>query len=190
MKKIFIKNMVCDRCIKVVREELQKLNLNVENVRLGEVDILDDESEIDIPKIKEVLENNGFELLDDKQAKIIEKIKINVIELIQKQLDEEIGSISFSKYIADKLGLSYQHLSNLFSSKEGITLEKFIINQKVEKVKELLVYDELTLSEISYKLDYSSVQHLSNQFKKVTGFSPSEFKKLKNKKRTPLDKIK
>lgn len=190
MKKLFIKNMVCDRCVKVVREELQKLKLNVDSVVLGEAVIRDDESRINIPEIKKVLEENGFELLDDKQAKLIEKIKITVIELIQKQLNENIGATSFSKYISDKLALSYQYLSNLFSSKEGITLEKYIIDQKIEKVKELLVYDELTLSEISYKLGYSSVQHLSNQFKKVTGFSPTEFKNLKNKKRTPLDQLK
>ncbi len=189
MKKIYIKNMVCDRCIKVVRDELTRLKLHVADVSLGEATLLDDDKKINIQKIKETLERNGFELLDDRQAKTVEKIKISVIELIQSHSSDQLINVSFSKYLSDKLAMSYQHLSNLFSSKEGITLEKYIINQKIEKVKELLVYDESTLSEIAYKLGYSSVQHLSNQFKKVTGFTPSKFKKLKNKKRVPLDKV-
>jgi AraC-like DNA-binding protein len=134
-----------------------------------------------------VLELNGFELIDDKQAKVIENIKIEVINMIQNY--DVSKKINFSTYISRKLGMSYQYISSLFSSMEGITLEKYIINQKIEKVKELLVYDELNLNEISYKLDYSSVQHLSNQFKKVTGFTPSEFKKLKTKPRIPIDKV-
>jgi len=139
-----------------------------------------------------VLEQNGFELIDDKQAKLIENIKLEVINLIYNSLiynSYETKKINFSTYISKKLGVSYQYISSLFSSMEGTTLEKYIINQKIEKVKELLVYDEMNLSEISYKLDYSSVQHLSNQFKKVTGFTPSEFKKLKTKPRIPIDKV-
>jgi AraC-like DNA-binding protein len=189
-KVLYIKNMVCPRCIKVVREELEKLNLNVKHVDLGEAVIDSAVSEINLSKIKEVLEQNGFELLDDKQAKIIENIKLRIIELIYHNIKDELLNVNFSSYLTQKMNLSYQYLSSLFSSKEGITIEKYFINQKIEKVKELLVYDELTLSEISYKLGYSSVQHLSNQFKKVTGFTPSEFKKLKVKPRTPIDQVK
>lgn len=181
--------MVCDRCIRVVKDELMKLKLHVSEVSLGEATILDEDKKVNMEKIREVLEKNGFELLDDRQAKTVEKIKISIIELIQNQSSGQFNNTSFSKYLSDKLAMSYQYLSNLFSSKEGITLEKYIINQKIEKVKELLIYNEFTLSEIAYKLGYSSVQHLSNQFKKVTGFTPSKFKKLKNKKRTSLDRV-
>ena len=146
-------------------------------------------NEIDLKSIKRVLVGNGFELIDDKQAKLVEDIKIAILDLINHQLKNEVEKISFSKYLTDKFYSSYQHISSVFSSKEGITIEKYYINQKIEKAKELLVYDELTLSEISYKLGYSSVQHLSNQFKKTTGFTPSEFKRLKNKNRLPIDKI-
>jgi AraC family transcriptional regulator len=187
-KTIHIKNMVCDRCIRVVKEELEKLNLQVENVKLGEAKVIS-ENEIDLKSIKRVLVGNGFELIDDKQAKLVEDIKIAILDLINHQLKNEVEKISFSKYLTDKFYSSYQHISSVFSSKEGITIEKYYINQKIEKAKELLVYDELTLSEISYKLGYSSVQHLSNQFKKTTGFTPSEFKRLKNKNRLPIDKI-
>lgn len=188
-KTLYIKNMVCSRCIKVVREELEKLGLKVDKIILGEVKVITQNNEINIEKIKEVLEENGFELLDDKQAKLVEEIKIAIIELIHHKSENENNNVHFSRYLSDKLGVSYQYLSTLFSSMEGITIEKYIINQKIEKVKELLVYDELNLSEISYKLGYSSVQHLSNQFKKITGLTPSEFKKLRDKPRLPLDKI-
>jgi AraC-like DNA-binding protein len=158
-------------------------------VSLGEAVIEAPETEIVLPKIKAVLEENGFELLDDKQAKIIENIKLRIIELIHHNTRDELLDVNFSSYLAGKMNMSYQYLSSLFSSKEGVTIEKYYINQKIEKVKELLVYDELTLSEISYKLGYSSVQHLSNQFKKVTGFTPSDFKKLKIKPRNPIDQV-
>ncbi len=186
-KILHIKNMVCGRCIKVVREELDKLGYVVEDVKLGEAKI-NSEDGINLEEISKVLEENGFELLGDKQAKLIEDIKIILIELIQNQ-PELLEKIGLSKYLADKFHSSYQHISSLFSSKEGITIEKYFINQKIEKAKELLIYNELTLSEISYQLGYSSVQHLSNQFKKITGFTPSDFKKLGDKKRKPIDKI-
>jgi AraC-like DNA-binding protein len=186
-KILHIKNMVCDRCIRVVKEELGKLGYQVEDVKLGEAKI-SSERRIDIDEINKTLEENGFELLGDKQAKLIENIKIALIDLIQNK-PEMIEKISLSKFLSDKFNSSYQHISTLFSSKEGITIEKYFINQKIEKAKELLIYNELTLSEISYKLGYSSVQHLSNQFKKVTGLTPSDFKKLREKKRIPLDKV-
>jgi len=189
-KILHIKNMVCDRCIKVVREELEKLGYETDNVILGEARISSEKKQFDLNGIRKTLEENGFELINDKQAKLIEEIKISLIDLIHYKSANELEKISLSKFLSEKFHLSYQHISSLFSSKEGITIEKYFINQKIEKAKELLVYNELTLSEISYKLGYSSVQHLSNQFKKVTGFTPSEFKKLRVKKRLPLDKVK
>jgi AraC family transcriptional regulator len=187
-KTLYIKNMVCARCIKVVKEELEKLGLNVENVILGEA-VVSSRAEIDENKIRDVLEQNGFELIDDKQAKIIEKIKVIVIELIQNQSEDKLTGTNFSDYISEKVDKSYQYISSLFSSHEGVTLETYIINQKIEKVKELLIYNELSLTEISYRLGYSSVQHLSSQFKKITGLTPSEFKQLREKNRKPLDKV-
>ncbi len=189
-KTLYIKNMVCGRCIKVVREELENLNFTVTNIELGEATISTTASkDIDIAPIKKVLEENGFELLDDKHKKLVEKIKTIVIAQIQESKNGELEKFNFSKYLSENLNMSYQYLSNLFSSLEDVTIEKFIIHQKIEKVKELLIYDEITLSEISYQLGYSSVQHLSSQFKKVTGFTPSHYKNLKNRNRNPLDKI-
>ena len=173
--------MVCARCIKVVKEELEKLGLNVENVILGEA-VVSSRVEIDENKIRDVLEQNGFELIDDKQAKIIEKIKVIVIELIQNQSEDKLTGTNFSDYISEKVDKSYQYISSLFSSHEGVTLETYIINQK-------MIYNELSLTEISYRLGYSSVQHLSSQFKKITGLTPSEFKQLREKNRKPLDKV-
>ncbi len=187
-KTLYIKNMVCARCIKVVKEELEKLNLNVENIILGEV-VVSSTKDINENKIREVLELNGFELIDDNQAKIVEKIKVIVIELIQKQSEDQLINIHFSDYISERINKSYQYISSLFSSHEGVTLETYIINQKIEKVKELLIYNELSLTEISYRLGYSSVQHLSSQFKKITGLTPSQFKNLREKRRKPLDKV-
>jgi AraC family transcriptional regulator len=188
-KTLNIKNMVCNRCIKVVREELEKLDYTVKNIELGEVIIASDKKKFQLDKIKKSLEENGFELIDSRNANIIERVKILIIKLIHHNSTENQSDINLHDEIVKEAGLSYQYVSSLFSSMEGITIEKFIIHQKIEKVKELIVYDELTLSEIAYRLGYSSVQHLSNQFKKVTGLSPSYFKKLKSKKRKPLDRI-
>ena len=185
---LYIKNMVCNRCIKVVEEELMKLGLRVNNIKLGEVNIETDDNAFPLKKIKDSLSKNGFELIDDINVKIIEKMKVLIINKIHFS-NKETGKINFSKYLSKEIGKNYSHLSSLFSSKEGITIEKFIIHQKIEKVKELLTYNELTLSEIAYSAGYSSVQHLSNQFKQVTGMSPSNFKKLKEPLRKPLDKI-
>ena len=186
---LHIKNMVCNRCIKVVKEEIEKLHYRIEKIELGEVVITSDKEKINLEKIKKVLEENGFELIDSRNANIIERIKILIINLIHHQSIESLSDMNLSKEIVNETSLSYQYVSSLFSSTEGITIEKFIISQKIEKVKELLVYDELTLSEIAYNLGYSSVQHLSNQFKKITGLTPTYFKRLKEKKRKPLDKI-
>ena len=181
--------MVCPRCIKVVKDELTKLGLNVKNVELGEATIETNNKPVNLEQIRNILETNGFELLDDKQGKLVEKIKTLIIEKIQNTKDGELERFNFSKYLSENLNVTYQYLSHLFSSLEDITVEKYIIHQKIEKVKELLVYGELTLSEIAYNLGYSSVQHLSNQFKKITGFTPSHYKNLKYKKRITLDKV-
>ncbi|MCH7769449.1 MAG: AraC family transcriptional regulator [Bacteroidetes bacterium] len=188
-KTLHIKNMVCNRCIKVVREEMEKLNYNVFEIELGEVILTIDKDNFNMDRIRTALENNGFELIDSRNANIIERVKILIINLIHHNSFKNLSEINLREEIGKEAGLSYQYVSTLFSSMQGITIEKYIIHQKIEKVKELLVYAELTLSEIAYGLGYSSVQHLSNQFKKITGLSPGYFKKLKSKKRRSLDKI-
>ncbi len=185
---LHIKNMVCNRCIKVVRDELSALGYTITNIELGEVTLKEELSDKSIDQISLVMADNGFELIDDKKSRIINRIKTLIIEFIHYDR-EKPDHMNLSEFLAKELAHDYSYLSNLFSSVEGITIEKYLINQKVEKVKELLVYDELSLNEISYQLGYSSVQHLSTQFKKITGLTPSHFKKIKNKKRNPLDKI-
>ena len=185
---LFIKNMVCNRCIKVVREELENIGFEVQEIKLGEA-IVKGSSGTDFITLKESLEENGFELIDDKKARAIEKVKNVVVELIHQGEDQSIN-VNFSDLIAERVGLDYNYLSSLFSSLESITIERYIILQRIERVKELLVYNELTLSEIAWKTGYSSVQHLSNQFKKVTGLTPSHFKKIKEDKRRALDQVK
>lgn len=180
--------MVCNRCIKVVGEELIKLGIQPISIDLGKVELKESLSNEQIVKVRSALSDNGFELIDDKKSLIIEKIKTLVIELIHYQ-KESTGHINLSDFIARKMGYDYSYLSNLFSSVEGITIEKYIISQKIEKVKELLVYGEHNLNEIAFHLGYSSVQHLSNQFKKLTGLSPSHFKNIRENKRKPIDRI-
>lgn len=180
--------MVCKRCIKVVKDELETLDLNIEEIELGKVSVSSQLTNNKIEEVRQVLHQNGFELIDDKKSKLIDRIKTLVIEKIHYS-EGAFEYVNSSEYIAKELGYDYSYLSNLFSSVEGITIEKYMINQKIEKVKELLVYDELSLNEISYQLGYSSVQYLSNQFKKVTGLTPSHFKKLKDNKRKPLDEV-
>ncbi|NOR74118.1 MAG: helix-turn-helix domain-containing protein [Draconibacterium sp.] len=187
-KTLFIKNMVCDRCIRVVKEELTKLGFIVKNIELGRVNFTGQPVSVSNDKIRDVLNENGFELIDDKKSRLIGQIKTIVIEFIHHN-KEKAEHINFSDFISKEVGYDYSYLSNLFSSVEGTTIEKYIINQKIERVKELLVYDELSLNEIAYEMGYSSVQHLSNQFKKITGLSPSYFKKIKENRRKPLDKI-
>lgn len=187
-KTLHIKNMVCNRCIKVVREEFEKLDIKITDIELGKVNTSTPLNTEKLKAVKNILSENGFELIDDKKSKLIEKIKTLVIEKIHHtgEFDESINN---SDHLSAVTGYDYSYLSNLFSSVEGITIERFIIKHKIEKVKELLIYDELSLKEISYKLNYSSIQHLSNQFKKFTGMSPSEFRKLKQKNRKPLDEV-
>jgi AraC family transcriptional regulator len=192
---LYIKNMVCDRCIRVVREELTNLGLDVRSIRLGEVIVANGSKKLDLEKVRRVLHENGFELIDDQRMKLIEKIKTLIINRIHHSDGDDEINVNFSKYIAEQVGHDYSYVSKLFSSIENVTIEKFIILQRIERVKELLVYDELTLSEIAYRMGYSSVQHLSSQFKDVTGFTPTYFKALQSQrdfqpaKRIPLDKI-
>lgn len=187
MSAIFIKNMVCNRCIMVVQNELNKLGLEFKNIKLGEV-MLDQELTVEEKKkLEEALISLGLELIDDKKSRIIGKIKNAIIELVHHQ-DSEIKT-NLSDVLSSRLHHDYNYLSNLFSEVEGTTIEKYFIAQKIEKVKELLVYDELSLSEIAYRLNYSSVAYLSNQFKKVIGLSPSHFKQIREDKRKPLDEI-
>jgi AraC family transcriptional regulator len=184
---LYIKNMVCNRCILVVQQELDKLNIDNSKVALGEV-----ETASEIPKEKrEQLRRNlnalGFELLDNSKQQLIEKIKNIIVQQVHHTQEE--NKRNYSEILSKALHKDYSYLSSLFSEVEGITIEKYLINQKIEKVKELIIYDQLSLSEIAYQLGYSSVAHLSNQFKKVTGLTPSHFKKLGQNKRKPLDKI-
>ena len=179
--------MVCNRCILVVREEVEKLGFHVQAIKLGEVTLFGKPDSEQLAKIAGVLEPLGFELIDDKKSQLIEQIKTIVIAWVREQDGER--TVNLSEILADELHHDYNYLSNLFSEVEGITIEKYHIAQKIERVKELLVYDELSLSEIAYQLGYSSVAYLSNQFKKVTGLSPSHFKKIKEDKRKPLDEV-
>ena len=187
MNTIFIKNMVCDRCIMVVQNELEKLGLDAKNIKLGEVILSKEITSLEKENLSKTLEPLGFEVIDDKKGRIIEKIKNIIIDLVHHQ-DSDVKT-NLSDVLSDKLHHDYNYLSNLFSEVEGTTIEKYFIAQKVEKVKDLLVYDELLLSEIANRLNYSSVAYLSNQFKKVTGLTPSHFKQIKEDKRKPLDKV-
>lgn len=187
---LFVKNMVCNRCIKVVREELAKIGVKTKSITLGEVETELPVSKLPIKKISEVLLENGFELIEDSKAKMIEKIKNEIISVIQQYEKIELDSINLSEYLSQRLMKDYSYLSSLFSNTEGITIEHYTILQKIEKAKELLKYGELTLSEISYRLGYSSVQYLSRQFKNVSGLTASEYKNNFSNLRKPLDGVK
>jgi len=180
--------MVCDRCKRVVKEELEKIGYPTIVEKLGRVNIQFAELKPDLNAIDVVLKENGFELLIEKNAQIIESIRTNIIDLIYSNKLESLN-VNLSDYLAKKVGRDYSSLSTLFSSVEGITIEKHFIMQKIERVKELLIYDELSLSETAYILGYSSVQHLSNQFKKITGMSPSQFKSIQGANREGIDHI-
>lgn len=179
--------MVCGRCIKVVHNILCELKIEHGPVLLGEVTLSGELANDKKHQLQERLQEEGFELIDNKKTRIIERIKQLIIQRVSSELDETGDNLS--SYLTAQLHLDYPYLSHLFSSVEGITIEKYYIAQKIERAKELLVYDELSLSEIAFKLGYSSVQHLSNQFKKVTGLTPSHFKKIGAERRNPLDYI-
>ena len=179
--------MVCIRCQMVVKAELEKLGVQYVDVKIGEANTIEDVSKEQLQKLDVALRKSGLELMDDKRSILVEKIKSVIIELVH-YTDEQI-KINLSDYLSEKLNYDYTYLANLFSEVKGITIEKFYLTHKIEKVKELIVYDELNLSEIAYKLHYSSVAHLSNQFKKITGLTPSHFKNLKNKRRRTLEDV-
>ena len=184
---IRIKNMVCRHCMEAVLNVFKKMQIEVLEVRLGEAIVLASEEEIDYPQLERLLKENGFELLQDREMQLVEQVKNSVIQMIHHA--DRLPEVKNSVFLSEKLGVSYTYLSKLFSKHEHLTIEKYIILQKIERVKELLSYQELTLSEIAFQLGYSSVQHLSNQFKSVTGMSVSEFKALKTFERTPLDRV-
>lgn len=179
--------MVSLRCKMMVKDELKKLGLRYISVELGTAEIMEDISQEQHDQLKENLLKSGLELLDDKKSILIEKIKNLIIEMIH--YSDELPDVNYSDYISEKLNYDYTYLSNIFTEVKGITIQQFIIAHKIEKVKELLLYDELNLTEIAYRLHYSSVAHLSNQFKKVTGLSPSFFKQLKQKRQQNLENV-
>jgi len=185
--KLYIKYMVSNRCKMAVKEELKKLGLHFIVVDLGEVEIMETISIEQREKLKLSLIDSGLELMDDKRAVLIEKIKNTIIEMIHHS--DEMIKTNFSDYLSEKLNHDYTYLANLFSEVQGTTIEHFIINHKIERIKELIIYDELNITEIAWKMNYSSVAHLSNQFKKVTGLSPSHFKQLKDKRRSQIEDI-
>ncbi|WP_396217242.1 helix-turn-helix domain-containing protein [Flavobacterium sp.] len=185
--KLYIKYMVSLRCKLVVKEALESLGLHFVILELGIVEIMQDLTEAQHTQLYEMLLKSGLELMDDKKSVLIEKIKNIIIEMVH--YSDELPKVTYSDYISEKMGLDYTYLSKLFSEVRGITIEHFIIAHKIERVKELLLYDELNLTQISYIMNYSSVSHLSKQFKKVTGLTPSFFKKLKEKKRIALENI-
>lgn len=185
--EIYIKNMVCNRCIMVVSDIFKQEGLEDANVKLGEVKVKEDLKEDQLEAIEKKLNQAGFELMNDARTRLIEEIKKSAIEFVYH--DTESQKLNFSEYLAGKLHHDYNYLSSLFSSIAGTTIEKYLINLKIERVKELLVYDEKSLSEIAFELGYSSTAHLSGQFKKVTGFTPSYFKRLGEKKRKTIDQV-
>jgi AraC-like DNA-binding protein len=178
--KLLIKNMVSLRCKLIVKSELEKLGLHATVVELGEVEITENLTVKKQDELKTALLSFGLELMEDKKSILIEKVKNIIVEMIH--YTDEPPTINFSNFLSEKLGYDYNYLSNLFSEVKGTTIEHYIISHKIERAKELLIYNELTLTEIAYKLHYSSVSHLSNQFKKITGLTPSFFKNMKHKR--------
>lgn len=179
--------MVSTRCKMEVKEQLKKLGLHYIVVDLGEIEIMENLTMSQRELLKKALLDSGLELMDDKKAMLIEKIKNVIIEMVHHS--DEVLKINFSSYLRDKLNHDYTYLSNLFSEVQGTTIEQYIISHKIERIKELIIYGELNVTEIAWKMGYSSVAHLSSQFKKVTGLSPSHFKQMKDKKRSPIEEI-
>lgn len=179
--------MVCSRCKMVVKAELIKFGLHPSSVELGDVSIKEDLTEQQKRELNEILVSFGFELIDDKKSRIVEKIKNSIVELVH--YSEQQIHTKLSEHITNQLHQDYNYLSNLFSEVEGTTIEKYFITQRIERVKELLVYDELSLSEIAVKMNFSDVSHLSRQFKRITGLTPSHFKLVKGLKRNNLEDL-
>ncbi len=184
---VYVKNMVCNRCIMVVNSVFKDAGYIPGKITLGEVELDGEIDQKDLKSIEKKLNEYGFELIDDHKKRIIEKIKTIIIRMVHYSNNEL--KENYSQLIESEIGRDYTYLSNLFSSVAGLTIEKYIIAQKIERVKELLVYHELTLSEIAFQMGYSSVAHLSNQFKKVTGLTPTHFREIGENRRKPLDKV-
>lgn len=185
--KIFIKHMVSQRCKMKVKEELNKLGIDYLSIDLGILELTNNLTPEQYARLKENLLSSGLELIEDKKTILVERIKNVIIQMIHES--EELPKVNYSDYISEQLDYDYTYLSNIFAEVKGITIQQYIINNKIERVKELLLYDELNLTEISYMLQYSSVAHLSNQFKKTTGLSPSYFKQLKLKRKENLENL-
>ena len=186
---LIVKNMVCHRCVLAIEDILQVEKIPFQKVILGEIHLMEKLSRNQEERLKEKLNKIGFEIVDSPTGALIEKIKNLVIKRARNEVDEKESKTKLSHFLSKNVNHEYTYLSSLFSSVEGRTIENYFIEQRIEKVKELLVYDELSLTEISFKLNYSSVAHLSNQFKKVTGLTPSHFKKLKTKRRKTLEDV-
>lgn len=185
--KIYVKNMVSTRCKMVVQSELEKLGFKNSRVNIGDADIEEEVSSDQLNQLNIALKKWGLQLIDDNKNVLIEKIKNVIVEMVHYA--DELPKTNFSDYLNEKLNRNYTYLANLFSEVQGTTIENFIINHKIERAKELMVYDGLSLTEISYKLNYSSVSHLSSQFKKVTGLTPSNFRQVKEKKLMELENV-
>lgn len=185
--KLYIKYMVSTRCKMMVKEALRKLGLHFIVVDLGVVDVMETLTKEQKEALQELLFNAGLELMDDKKAVLIEKIKNVIIEMVHYA--DELPKTNFSDFISKKLDYDYTYLANLFSEVQGTTIEQYIISNKIERIKELIVYGEMNITEIANKMNYSSVAHLSSQFKKATGLTPSHFKQLKEKRRIPIEEI-
>ncbi|MCG3164551.1 MAG: HTH-type transcriptional activator RhaR [Bacteroidia bacterium] len=185
--KLFVKNMVCNRCKMVVKSEIEKFGLHPTSVELGEVEISEELNEQKKNQLNERLLSFGFALMDDKKIRIIEKVKNLIVDLVQNKNSQL--KTNLSDYLSKEIHHDYTYITNLFTQVEGTTIEQYFIAQKIERVKELLVYDELSLSQIADDMGYSSVSHLSKQFKKVSGLTPSHYKQLKEKKRNPLEEL-
>ena len=180
--------MVCDRCISMVKQRLESLSIDYNKVELGEIVLTNPITEEQMLSLKNELHNLGFELLDNRKASLVTQIKSCIIKYIHSD-DELVMNKKLSVILSEKLGTDYNYLSSLFTSIESITIEKYVILQRIERAKELMEYNELNLSEIAHKLSYSSVQHLSQQFKKITGLTPSQYKQSKEMSRKPLDQV-
>lgn len=179
--------MVSNRCKMAVKEALRNMGLHFVVVDLGEVEVMENLTSDQRYQLKIVLLDSGLELMDDKRAVLIEKIKNAIVEMVHHT--DELIKVNFSEFLSHKLNHDYTYLANLFSEVQGITIEQFIISHKIERIKELIIYGELNITEIAWKMNYSSVAHLSNQFKKMTGLTPSHFKQMKEKRRSPIEDI-
>ena len=185
---LHIKNMVCDRYIRVVREELEGIGLKVESVSLGEAEVIQPMQPVGRDRIREVLEASGFALLEDQRMRLVERVKAEIIQAVRRDAEKDPLGMKISNYLASRLNMDYNYLSSMFSASVGVTIEQYIIQQKIERAKELVQDGDLNLSEIAYKLGYSSVQHLSGQFKKITGMTASRYRQ-EHCCRRPLDKV-